>query len=303
MGNACARACSQSHTTDSQDHVSMPWQTERSAKQLAQKYGFNKQVAKDLVAARKTTPEALIELKGTHQAIKLMGRGLVGEVWMFRDLKTHDIYAVKLIPRPIPQEFLNSLIREVQIQSSLSEAQVNLVSVHELLLTSTHLALVEEYAGGGNLTSYIVNQYSHAASTGLFLSEDEARYFYKQFIPAVAYCHQHYVAHRDLKLDNLLLDMSDPPRIKICDFGFAKTWDPMHLSRESHMAQGTPVYMSPEMIQSNGGQGAYDPAEVDVWASGVLLCVMLLGFFPFDDRTCDAKYRYENEPEDAGDGA
>lgn len=46
----------------------------------------------------------------------------------------------------------------------------------------------------------------------------------QQFIRAVAYCHTHNVAHRDLKLDNTLLDDSQPARIKLCDFGFAKQW-------------------------------------------------------------------------------
>ena len=46
----------------------------------------------------------------------------------------------------------------------------------------------------------------------------------QQFLSAVKYCHSHNVAHRDLKLDNTLLDSSNPPIIKICDFGFAKQW-------------------------------------------------------------------------------
>ena len=48
--------------------------------------------------------------------------------------------------------------------------------------------------------------------------------FAQQFVAAVEYCHQHCVAHRDLKLDNTLLDDANPPTIKLCDFGFAKTW-------------------------------------------------------------------------------
>ncbi len=47
----------------------------------------------------------------------------------------------------------------------------------------------------------------------------------QQYIPAVEYLHAHHVAHRDLKLDNIVLDGSMPPRIKVCDFGFAKNWD------------------------------------------------------------------------------
>lgn len=58
------------------------------------------------------------------------------------------------------------------------------------------------------------------------------------------YCHGHRVAHRDLKLDNTLLDDHDPPFIRICDFGFAKNFD----ANSNMFTQiGTPVYMSPEV--------------------------------------------------------
>lgn len=136
-----------------------------------------------------------------------------------------------------------------------------------------------EYASGGSLTSYVADKWQEAQALGLFLSEDEARYFFKQFLSAVKYCHSHLVAHRDLKLDNTLLDDSNPPVIKICDFGFAKTW-----SEEANMFTqiGTPVYMSPELINTKNGQRGYDGRSVDVWASGILLLVMLLGSFPFD---------------------
>lgn len=98
---------------------------------------------------------------------------------------------------------------------------------------------------------------------------------------AVKYCHSYSIAHRDLKLDNTLLDGSNPPKIKICDFGFAKDW-----SEDNLLTQiGTPVYMSPELIKVNNAPGekkGYSGASVDVWASGILLLVMLLGSFPFD---------------------
>src|SRR6185312_15025773 len=79
-----------------------------------------------------------------------------------------------------------------------------------------------------------------------------ARTALQQFLSAVKYCHSHFVAHRDLKLDNTLLDASNPPIIKICDFGFAKTW-----SEEANMFTqiGTPVYMSPELINTKNAKG------------------------------------------------
>jgi serine/threonine-protein kinase SRK2 len=68
-----------------------------------------------------------------------------------------------------------------------------------------------EYAPGGSLTTYVSKRYETNEDTlgrakGLYLSEDEALYFFRQFISAVEYCHKHNVMHRDLKLDNTLLD-------------------------------------------------------------------------------------------------
>lgn len=99
----------------------------------------------------------------------------------------------------------------------------------------------------------------------------------QQFVNAVNYCHKHCVAHRDLKLDNVLLDGSDPPVLKLTDFGFAKTWTGVGRNT-AHI--GTPVYMAPETIK-NDKNVTFSPPSVDVWASGVLLLVMLLGAFPF----------------------
>jgi serine/threonine-protein kinase SRK2 len=132
---------------------------------------------------------------------------------------------------------------------------------------------------GRSLTAYVADKWKEAQQRGLFLSEDEARFFFKQFLSAVNYCHQHRVVHRDLKLDNTLLDAATPPAIKICDFGFAKTW-----SEEANMYTqiGTPVYMSPELMNQATKEKGYDGRSVDVWASGILLLVMLLGSFPFD---------------------
>lgn len=167
----------------------------------------------------------------------------------------------------------------LQIQAELGFGHDNVIKAYEAILTPQHLCLVMEYASGGSLTSYVANKWQEAQAKGLFLSEDEARYFFKQFLSAVNYCHSHLVAHRDLKLDNTLLDSSNPPVIKICDFGFAKTW-----SEEANMYTqiGTPVYMSPELINQGNKEKGYDGRSVDVWASGILLLVMLLGSFPFD---------------------
>ncbi|KIZ07629.1 hypothetical protein MNEG_0325 [Monoraphidium neglectum] len=86
-------------------------------------------------------------------------------------------------------------------------------------------------------------------------------------------------------MDNTLLDDHDPPRIKLCDFGFARNWmgEP-----EMTTITGTPDYMSPQLLGAKLGLGGpsskplYDGTKADIWAAGVMLCVMLIGRFPFE---------------------
>jgi serine/threonine-protein kinase SRK2 len=107
--------------------------------------------------------------------------------------------------------------REIVNHRQLS-GHPNIVAFYELFLTSTHLAISMEYAAGGELFDRIVK-------AGRF-SEDEARYFFQQLISGVAWCHREGVCHRDLKLENTLLDGKPAPRLKICDFGYSKVRPP-----------------------------------------------------------------------------
>ncbi|KAK9806506.1 hypothetical protein WJX73_005212 [Symbiochloris irregularis] len=218
-------------------------------------------------------------LKGSHELVKFLGRGGTGDTYLFKDKVTGEEVAIKLMKRPLPKVIMPNILREIRIQSELGEGHVNVIKAKEALLTESHLALVMEYAACGSLTGFVAERWQGAQQSGLFLQEDEARYFFRQFITAVEYCHKHNVAHRDLKLDNTLMSDDSPPLIKLCDFGFAKEW-----ANDAQMFThiGTPVYMSPELINSRSGAKGYDGQSVDVWASGVLLIVMLLGTFPFD---------------------
>uniref|UniRef100_A0A0E0EGM0 non-specific serine/threonine protein kinase n=1 Tax=Oryza meridionalis TaxID=40149 RepID=A0A0E0EGM0_9ORYZ len=94
----------------------------------------------------------------------------------------------------------------------------------------------------------------------------EARYFFQQLISGVSYCHSLEICHRDLKLENTLLDGSLTPRVKICDFGYSKS---ALLHSKPKSTVGTPAYIAPEVA--------------DVWSCGVTLYVMLVGSYPFED--------------------
>lgn len=217
-------------------------------------------------------------LAATHEVIKLLGKGGEGETWLVKDKETGEEVAAKLIKRPIPKAALAVIKREIKIQSDLGQGHINLVSADEVILTKTHLGLIMEYVPGGNMVQFVTKKRETKQQRGgLCMEEDEARYYFLQLLGAVEYCHKHHVAHRDLKLDNTLLDGHHPAWVKLCDFGFAKHW--LQTSNMNTMRIGTPEYMGPELISSRTG---YDGVKVDVWAAGVLLYVMLVGVFPFE---------------------
>ncbi|PNY07750.1 serine/threonine-protein kinase SAPK3-like protein [Trifolium pratense] len=145
---------------------------------------------------------------------------------------------------------------------------MNEIFVPQVLLTPSHLAIVLEYAAGGEL-------FERICTAGRF-SEDEARYFFQQLLSGVSYCHSMEICHRDLKLENTLLDGNPSPRLKICDFGYSKSGI-LHSQPKSTV--GTPAYIAPEVLSRK----EYDGKIADVWSCGVTLYVMLVGAYPFEE--------------------
>ncbi|OAY79383.1 Serine/threonine-protein kinase SAPK7 [Ananas comosus] len=126
----------------------------------------------------------------------------------------------------------------------------------------------------GNVAREIINQRSLRHPN--IIRFKEARYFFQQLISGVSYCHFMQICHRDLKLENTLLDGSPAPRLKICDFGYSKS-SLLHSRPKSTV--GTPAYIAPEVLSRR----EYDGKLADVWSCGVTLYVMLVGAYPFED--------------------
>lgn len=125
--------------------------------------------------------------------------------------------------------------------------------------------LVMEFAAGGELYDYL--------SERKVLTEDEARRVFRQISTAVYYCHKHKICHRDLKLENILLD--EHGNAKIADFGLSNVFDDQRLLATFC---GSPLYASPEIVKGTPYQGP----EVDCWSLGVLLYTLVYGAMPFD---------------------
>ena len=110
------------------------------------------------------------------------------------------------------------------------------------------------------------------------LGEDLARYYFKQIVAGLAYCHEQQVWHRDLKLENLLMvEKSTDSLVKIADFGLSK--DAAEL-KPVDASCGTVSYMAPEICLLQPGQ-IYNEAKADIWSLGVILYVMRCCAYPF----------------------
>ncbi|KAK8642765.1 hypothetical protein V6N13_012097 [Hibiscus sabdariffa] len=207
-----------------------------------------------------------------YEVVKDIGSGNFGVAKLVRDKWTKELFAVKFIERG--RKIDEHVQREIMNHRSLKHP--NIVRFKEVHLTPTHLAIVMEYAAGGELFERICN-------AGRF-GEDEARFFFQQLISGVSYCHSMQICHRDLKLENTLLDGSTAPRVKICDFGYSKS-SVFHSQPKSTV--GTPAYIAPEVLSKK----EYDGKIADVWSCGVTLYVMLVGSYPFEDPVDPKNFR------------
>ncbi|CAL0331720.1 unnamed protein product [Lupinus luteus] len=199
-----------------------------------------------------------------YEIIREIGYGNFAVTKLAKDNNTGDLVAIKFIRRG--EKIDKNVQREIINQRSLRHQ--NIIMFKEVFLTPTHLALVLEYAAGGELFDRICN---HGP-----LTEDLARFFFQQLISGVGYCHSMQICHRDLKVENILLDGNSVPLLKICDFGFSKS-NVLHSRPKSTV--GTPTYVAPEVFLRQ----EYDGKAADVWSCGVILYTMLVGAYPFED--------------------
>ena len=145
----------------------------------------------------------------------------------------------------------------------------NIVRLYDVIETDKYIGIILDYASGGELFDHIL---AHR-----YLKEKDACRLFAQLISGVWYIHQRKIVHRDLKLENLLLDRNR--NVIITDFGFANRFE--HRSDDLMQTScGSPCYAAPELVIS---EGAYVGSAVDIWSCGVILYAMLAGYLPFDD--------------------
>lgn len=206
-----------------------------------------------------------MKLKQRFTVIRKLGKGTYGKVQLAINKETGQEVAIKTIKKTKieNEQDLQRVRREIQIMSSIEHPHI--IHIYEVFENKDKIVLIMQYAPGGELYEYV--------SQSKVLDDAEARRLFRQIATAIFYCHQNKICHRDLKLENILLDEKN--NAKLADFGLSNVFD-----KKRHLRTfcGSPLYASPEIVQGS----PYEGPEVDCWSLGVLLYTLVYGTMPFD---------------------
>lgn len=203
--------------------------------------------------------EFQIGLKIGQGAFAIVRRAVHKETQFTIALKTYD---KKNLLEKEPQMAVQ---REINTLSDLWHP--NIMKLHEVIDQRTQVHLVMELCHGMSIYHMIKKQPNQR------LPEDQCRPIFRQVVEGIAYMHKKGYVHRDLKLDNILIDPTTKT-VKIIDFGFSlKSSSAEKLS----VYCGTPHYMDPDLVR----KVPYRGDAADVWACGIILYIILVGKLPF----------------------
>ena len=201
---------------------------------------------------------------GAYKCVRFISSGTFGGVWECKHITTGESVACKIIdldnlknPDFLPH-FKNELIIHSQIKHP------GITQLLDVLLDSDNVYIFLELCDGGDLNDVVME------SGGL--AEEVACRYFKQIMGAISYIHMLGVAHRDIKLENILITRGGDA--KLTDFGLCK-----HQTSGSYLLTtcGTLVYAAPEIIKEE----PYDGMKSDIWSAGIVLYAMVANHFPW----------------------
>ena len=231
---------------------------------------------------------------------KSLGKGSFGEVFLTKKVNGKELYATKRMDRAEFNKPDNNkrLLNEISILQKISHK--NIVKLIEVKKTKSHIYIVTEFCNGGSLTD---NLSKYVQIHRKAFSEEIVQYLMKQIVSAIYYLHMNKIVHRDLKLDNILLNFPNEndkanlnmlkAEIKLIDFGFATRLRTVN-GNLANTILGTPSNMEPHMLRDMENQRpslkGYNE-KVDIWSLGTLCYEMLVGRMAFAGHSMEELYK------------
>lgn len=220
---------------------------------------------------------------------ELIGKGTYGRVYLGMNATTGEFLAVKEVEvnpkaaggdRAKMKELVQALDQEIDTMQYLDH--VNIVQYLGCERKETSISIFLEYISGGSIGSCLRKH-------GKF-EEPVVSSLTRQTLSGLAYLHREGILHRDLKADNILLDLDGT--CKISDFGISKKTDDIYGNDKTNSMQGSVFWMAPEVIRS---QGEGYSAKVDIWSLGCVVLEMFAGRRPWSrEETIGAIYKIAN---------
>ena len=202
-----------------------------------------------------------------YHKIKLLGQGSFGTVYLVKNKKLNNNFAMKIIEKSSDDEEKEDEIKnEINILRKLDHP--NILKINDFFSTKNEYFLITEFCPEGELFYEIKN----------FAPFDEALagWYMKQILSAVNYCHKSKIIHRDLKPENILIYQRNKKgfnSIKIIDFGTAILFN----KKDKNLA-GSIYYLAPEIISKNRKY----TEKCDIWSCGIIMYILLTGKPPFN---------------------
>ena len=208
-----------------------------------------------------------------YKILQLIGTGSFGEVFLAQNILTLEQVAMKQIPKT-SEDLLSDteIMDEINILKELDHPDI--VRIMEFYNTQDSYYIISEYCKGGELFDQIEKRFS----------ETQIAVMFRQILSGLAYLHSKNIIHRDLKLENILIQDIEKSKetnedlyvLKIIDFGTAKIFDK---NKKERIIVGSSYYIAPEVLNKKYNK------ECDMWSAGVILYMFIVGHAPFDGKT------------------
>uniref|UniRef100_A0A803YBD3 non-specific serine/threonine protein kinase n=2 Tax=Meleagris gallopavo TaxID=9103 RepID=A0A803YBD3_MELGA len=225
--------------------------------------------------SRRHAIKSRTDVENHYEIGRTIGDGNFAVVKECRHCDSNQIYAMKIVDKSKLKGKEDMMESEILIIRSLSHP--NIVSLIEVYETEAEIYLILEYVPGGDLFDAIIESVK--------FTEHDAAVMITDLCEALVYIHSKNIVHRDLKPENLLVqhNADKSTTLKLADFGLAKL-----VTKPIFTVCGTPTYVAPEILAEKG----YG-LEVDMWAAGVILYILLCGFPPFRSQERDQEELFQ----------